>query len=256
MNTRRLNLSDGRELDAVPWEDEPLHHCLQRTDWCVVYEARLPPGRTTLWHVHSRNTVYACIADGSERGKPVISTAVNDTGDDLNQPVELEVGCGESFCMWHAEKPFTHQVKARESNVGETRFLGIEILCSPSASGRRDELDNFRYSLMEDRAPVKIWKLCLPPETATGMHSITSPSVFVALVGGNIEASGNVIRDDAVRQDATFPFQARYCPGQFHVLEDPLDLCILNRGPNNFQAMLVQWSNPSGSTEWGLTPSS
>lgn len=244
MRRKKWSLSDGRVLDVVPWTEEPMHHCLHKADWCVVYEARLPPGTTTMWHVHDKNTVYVCIEDGSKRGKPVISTAVNDAEDVLHDPVEFEVGCGDTFCMWHADKTFTHQVSAHESNVGETRFLGIEILRTPAISGRNDELQNFQYTLMEDREIVKIWKLYLLPNSTTGKHSIAVPSVFVALSEGNLESNGSVRNEGVNQSDEAFPFRALYYPGQFHVLKDPMELCIVNRGPGGFEAMLVQWSRP------------
>lgn len=241
MDVRRLKLSDGTELMVVPWEEEPLHRSLKRTNWCIVYEARLPPGATTLWHFHSRNTVYACIHDGSEKGKPVVSTAVNDLEDGLKDPVEFEVARGDSFCMWHADKTFMHQVHSHPSNLSTTIFLGVEALRFPSVRGSLQNLECFQYKMSEDRGCIKVWRLVLPPGVYTGEHELSAPSVFVALSNGILkanQANKNIYKLDS---KCTSPFQEHYSPGEFHIIEGPVSINLQNKGSDTFVAMFIQW---------------
>src|SRR5262245_20139764 len=62
------------QSDAVPIDREPRHRLALENEFVRVLDVRIPPGDTTLYHHHQRDSVYVAISGGKvateEFGKP------------------------------------------------------------------------------------------------------------------------------------------------------------------------------------------
>ncbi len=105
------------ETGFVDVRDEPQHHHRFENEFVRVYDVRFAPGESSLYHRHSKDTMYVTVFD----------TKVYDhtfqTEEDQAQTHELPLGL--SLCRPHASEPLTHKVR----NVGEglMHMIGAEV---------------------------------------------------------------------------------------------------------------------------------
>ena len=102
--------------------DEPDHNVCLSNRFIYAYKVQIPPGKQTLWHRHSKDTVYLSLG-AATAGEELVS----------GEQVITDIPCGAAVGRQHFEEPLIHKV----TNVGCNPFflIGIEA----HAPGRRTE---------------------------------------------------------------------------------------------------------------------
>jgi quercetin dioxygenase-like cupin family protein len=159
---------------AVPIEQEPAHRLVLQNEYVRVFEVWLPPGDTTLWHVHLHDGVSVRLTDATIEDQPM-------------------VGQAKSFRLRRGEVTYgatstalTHQVR----NVGETPFRNvyIELLTPHDVSADRSTAQpDSRVVFENDR--VRALRRVLAPGESTTMHTHASRGVGVPVSAGRLEIS-------------------------------------------------------------------
>jgi quercetin dioxygenase-like cupin family protein len=160
---------------AVPIEQEPAHRLVLQNEYVRVFEVRLPPGETTLWHVHRHDGVSvrltdASIEDQSENGK--VEKSRLRRGD---------VAYGAT------PEPRTHRVR----NVGETIFhiVYIELLRPTDVKTDRTDTSATEPRVVLENDRVRALRRILAPGESTAMHTHAARAVAVPVTAGRLEIS-------------------------------------------------------------------
>src|SRR4051812_7896013 len=91
---------------------EPHHRVVLQNDYVRILDIHLPPGESTLFHVHALPTVYATFVESL--------TGEREPGKEPGSPEKVEGG----LVGLNAYDPaYTHQVK----NHGATEYRGLDI---------------------------------------------------------------------------------------------------------------------------------
>jgi quercetin dioxygenase-like cupin family protein len=195
--------------------DEPRHHLKFENQYVRVFDVQVPPGDTTLFHVHSNDYLFVSI--GSATLKAELMGA---------QPADLIVKDGE--CRY-SKAPITHRV----TNVGKDLFrnITIEVLNSPGigAGAQTHELPGHTVVLDNDR--VRVERLVIEPGQSIATH--THPRSGLGVV-----VSGAEIQIDSPRQK---PRTVRFEPGGFQWLDGPVTHSMKNTGKTRFEAVHIDW---------------
>lgn len=166
--------ADTATPSVVPIEQEPAHRLVLQNEYVRVFEVWLPPGETTLWHVHLHDGVSVRLTDATIEDQP-------------------KDGQAKTFRLRRGEVTYgatptalTHQVR----NVGETPFQNIYIeLLPPHAVGadRTDVPPDPRVVFENER--VRALRRILAPGESTTMHTHASRGVGVPVTAGRLEIS-------------------------------------------------------------------
>ena len=160
---------------AVPIEQEPAHRLVLQNEYVRVFEVWLPPGETTLWHVHLHDGVSVRLTDATIEDRPVVGQAKT-----------FRLRWGE---VTYGATPtaLTHQVR----NVGDTTFhnVYIELLTPKEVSADRTDAaaPDPRVVLENDR--VRALRRILAPGESTAMHTHAARGVGVPVTAGRLEIS-------------------------------------------------------------------
>ena len=160
---------------AVPIEQEPAHRLVLRNEYVRVFEVSLPPGDTTLWHVHLHDGVSVRLS---------IAT-IEDLPKD-GQAKTFRVRRGD-VVYGATPAALIHQVR----NVGDTTFhnVYIELLTPDGVSTERSDAaaSDPRVVLENDR--MRALRRVLAPGESTDMHTHASKGVAVPVRAGRLEIS-------------------------------------------------------------------
>src|SRR5262249_28741398 len=91
----------------VPVSKEPRHHLKFENEYVRVFDVLVPPGDTTLFHIHSNDYVFVSIGDATLKAEIP-----------GGQPSDLIMKDGESR---FTKGPITHRVR----NVAKTPFRNV-----------------------------------------------------------------------------------------------------------------------------------
>jgi quercetin dioxygenase-like cupin family protein len=148
---------------AVPVEQEPRHHVVLKNDSVLVMHVTIPPGDTTLYHVHSHNRAVVYLSN---------STITQQKLGEPEGPHET-TNPGEASALTMGNTPLTHRVK----NVGATPFdvIDIEFLGTPPASPAPAAAQ-----VAAENANARVYHWTLAPGAATSMHTHERPYLIIA----------------------------------------------------------------------------
>jgi quercetin dioxygenase-like cupin family protein len=160
---------------AVPIEQEPAHRLVLQNENVRVFEVWLPPGDTTLWHVHLHDGISVRLSDATIEDLP-------------------KDGQAKTFRLRRGEVAYgatptalTHQVRT----AGDTAFHNayIELLTPHDVSTERSVAigSDPRVVLENDR--VRALRRVLAPGESTDMHTHASEGVAVSVTAGRLEIS-------------------------------------------------------------------
>lgn len=158
---------------AVPIEQEPAHRLVLQNEYVRVFEVWLPPGKTTLWHVHLHDGVSVRLTDATIEDQPKDGQA---------KTYRLRRG---EVTYGATPTALTHQVR----NVGETTFhnVYVELLTPPGVSADRSDAaaPDPRVVLENDR--VRALCRILVPGESTDLHTHASRGVGAPVTAGRLE---------------------------------------------------------------------
>jgi hypothetical protein len=112
---KTLKLPDGSTIEYVEVRDEPDHRQQFENASARLYEVVILPGKTTLYHRHSQNTIYLTVSPTKISSRLAGSEQVD----------ELEFLQGAVSFNPQRDNPFNHVV----SNIGQlnAHFVGVEL---------------------------------------------------------------------------------------------------------------------------------
>ena len=206
------------EESWVEVRDEPRHRQRFENDFARVYDVRIPPGDTTLYHRHTEDTFYVSILPARVRNRT--------WGESEAQTNDVPQGI--AICAPHREHPLTHQV----SNVGEgnMRMIGAEVRRSPDLTAGAP-LEAPGHSLHWERPRLRAYLLELEPGQSTGEVSYGFSGLGVALVDGNLKLS---VADSGASLFAC-------APGDLVWHDGPARFELTNLGGESFRAYVAEW---------------
>jgi quercetin dioxygenase-like cupin family protein len=155
----------------VPVSQEPDHHLKFENDSIRVYDVVVPPGASTLFHVHSLDYFFVNFEDADLKSQ---------TPGQSEQ--DLILGKGE---VRYSPAPLTHRVR----NVGTNAFhnLTVELLRPPAARSTPAPALGTHQTLVLDNARMRAVQTLLQPGESTGIHSHPQHTLIVVVENGAIE---------------------------------------------------------------------
>jgi quercetin dioxygenase-like cupin family protein len=167
----------------VPIEKEPWHQLKFENRYVRLFDVSIPPGATTLPHIHVNDAVGVRLTDAT-----LVDDAVGE------KPSEVSVARG-SVSFSYRPTPLTHKV----TNTGTTpyRNLLLEVLPSTKSSPDTASLaDVPGHTLVMENDRVRVVRLVLAPGESTKVHSHALRGIGIALTKGelSIEVPGKDLK--------------------------------------------------------------
>lgn len=172
----------------VPIEKEPLHQLKFENSHVRLFDVSIPPGVTTLAHVHVNDAVGVRLTDAT-----LVDEAVGE------EPSKSSVTHG-SVSFSYRPTPLIHKV----SNTGSTPYRNILVEILPSAGSTPDAaslVDVAGHTLVMENDRVRVVRLVLAPGESTKLHSHALRGIGIALTKGelSIEAPGKDAKTTQLR---------------------------------------------------------
>ena len=207
------------EPNIVPLDQEPRHHLVLQNESLRVFDTRIPPGDTTLYHRHERDSVYVLISGTS-----------NLVTEQLGKPLKtLSAKPGDVFFGEHTKTPLVH----RFSNLSgeEHHVLDIEIIAGqPSSSEPLAALPQ-RHLLILENARVRVSRVILVKEEFLRVNfPATSLGVMVVLTGSRA----------GIAKDAATSQVVDVAPGWFYAHNHRASLQIRNEADDRLELINVE----------------
>ena len=200
----------------VPVASEPRHHLKFENEYVRVFDVIVPPGDTTLFHIHSNDYLFVSIGDANLKAEVL-----------GNQPGDLILKDGE---VRYTKATITHRVANQSKD--QFRNITIEVLKSPGIkvdANSHPQISGHSLVLENDR--VRVERLVLEPGQATNMHKHALPGLAVIVSGGSVMV-------DAPGQKAqAFDLKA----GEFRWREAGTTHRLKNAGKNRVEVVDIEW---------------
>jgi hypothetical protein len=206
-------------IHYVGVRDEPRHRHEFENDEVRIYDVLLPPQYITLYHAHTRDTIYVAVHGSRLKSQPVAGSSI--------LPQTLQVPSGIMFWNDHASEPLIHEV----TNIGESaaRLVGVELKL---AKGQfiSQPLSGLGLKLRDTFTKVRTYKLSLAPGESTGELAINFSGVIIALTESTVS---QVIT-------GSMPRVSSFEPASWQWLDKPGKITLSNLGISSFEAVLYE----------------
>lgn len=168
-----LGLLSWRVLgqSPVPVSQEPDHHLKFENGYIRVYDVVVPPGASTLFHLHSLDYFFVNFEDADLKSQ---------TPGQPEQDLILKKGE-----VRYTPAPLTHRVR----NVGTSAFhnLTVELLSPPAARSTPAPPLGKHQTLVMENARIRVVQTLLQPGESTGVHLHPQHTFIVVVGNGTIE---------------------------------------------------------------------
>ena len=204
--------------EYVEVRDEPRHRRRFEDEHVRVYDVLIPPGDTTLYHRHTRDTMYVAVNEATVRDRT--------WGED-----EARTGtalAGSAMCRPHLSRPLIHQV--HNAGTAEMRLIGAEIKASPAVTSATP-LDAPGHVLSLEPDALRLYELTLEAGQSTGdiEYGFSSLTVFLTIA--------TLLVRDASGTERTMV----HAPADVIWLPGPARLSLTNVGEEPFRAVIGEW---------------
>jgi quercetin dioxygenase-like cupin family protein len=210
-----LALLPGAAQAPVPVGSEPRHHLKFENQYVRVFDVRVPPGDTTLFHIHANDYLFVSIGDANLKAEVL-----------GGKPGDLIVKDGE--CRY-SKAPITHRV----TNVGKDPFrnITIEVLKSPGIAADPQAKEISGHTLVLDNDRVHVERVVIEPGRSipTHTHSRSGLGVVVSTAEIQLESPGQT------------PRTVQFKPGDFQWIDGPQTHSMKNTGKTRFEAVHIEW---------------
>lgn len=206
----------------VPVFEEPRHHLVVDTPTLRILDIQIPPGDTTLFHMHNSAMIYVPISSSRTRNQnlgedwpaPGAAPAAAPAAPTPARPGRINGGAN------YVEKPTTHRV----NNIGTTlfRLIGIANMTPgdatpPAASSTKPEMENRWY---------RVERLVIAAGASAPVPTYAGVVVVV------MQTTGSAAVDGAVWQ----PLNG---PGDFARVDGSTPYVVHNRGASEIEVVAV-----------------
>ena len=208
----------GSRAAPVEIVGEPMHHIRLVNSSVRVYEAIIPAGEATLFHVHRLN------------GVGVDMTAVRLEIEKIGAASqEFDTIPGDIFPA-NAAEPYTHRVTNR--GTIPYRSVVVERLSPPEAGMELPApLRDSHYRLELDNDSFRAYRVTLKPGEATSNVPLKSDTAMVAVSGGQV----------VWRSAGESTSLKSMAPGDLQWISTSTDISIGNSGVSDFVAVVVEF---------------
>lgn len=206
----------------VPVFEEPRHHLVVDTPTLRILDIQIPPGDTTLFHMHNSAMIYVPISSSRTRSQtlgedwpaPGPAAAATPAPAAPARPGRINGGAN------YVERPTTHRV----NNIGTTlfRLIGIANMTpgdatAPAASAAKPEMENRWY---------RVERLVIAPGASAPVPSYAGAVVVVMQTPGTAAVDGAV-------------WQPLNGPGDFARIDGSKPYVVHNRGAAEIEVVAV-----------------
>jgi hypothetical protein len=231
-----MSFADHGSGFGVEWVDvtvEP-HHAEQFANKDVrIYEATIAPGTATLFHRHTRDTLYVITAGGrfrsEEPGHQIPGTRVGRSTPLRRQLWWLatrklggkwvRMPTGTLVAQPHRTHPLIHRVIAHPANTTAIRMLGVELQRERPASGPLAGAAGIRIE--NHGTPWPAYRLSTPAGAQPQHVTLTGGAVLVVV-------AGSAAVQHKVEVQRLQPGQARWLPpGENAIRSSSLDAVLI-----------------------------
>lgn len=226
---------------AVPWADEPLHSTLCRSGSFTVYQARIPPGASTLLHSHVGVTAYVVV---DAPPSPVCTETVEWGDDDEvgGSPVPVRLVPGEmalsagaafSFVVPDPRRPLVHRISAPPGEV-MARIVGVEVRGGGVEGDASPPPPRPPFTVAVSGPGFRVLRVVLA-EGDTACHvSLRPPAVAITVRGGK------GLRDEGGGPPSLLVRAARTDQGVAWTEDAEGDAAVVNGGPGEWECCVVE----------------
>lgn len=206
-------------IDYVAVRDEPQHRHEYENDRVRIYDVLLPPGYATLYHAHTRDTIYVAVQGSRLKSRTLVGS--------YSPPLGLPVPSGFVFWREHANEPLIHEV----TNVGDetARLVGVELKFG-EGTFLRQPLAGYGLALDDTYPKVRAYQLSLAPGESTGEMEWKSAGLVIGLT----EATLSLEISDATPRIASFE------SASWEWFDQPGRVILSNVGASSFEAVLYE----------------
>jgi len=200
----------------VPLAAEGHHHLKLENEYARVYDVLVPPGDSTLFHIHSNDYAYVTLGDANLKAQMLGKEAI-----------DLVLKNGE---VRYTKGPITHMF----SNPTEAPFrnITVEILRTPGAQPEGRESAGLPHHLVElENDRVRILRLILEPGQSTGMHTHASMNLAITVGGASL-----LYASPGGKPETRDPK-----PGDFKWNAGKLSQDLKNVGSSRFEAIEIEF---------------
>lgn len=197
---------------AVPIVDEPRHRVVFEAGLTRVQDVQIPPGDTTLFHIHDTPILYVPIGRSATRSQVMgqawrgsaVTTATSAPPSALPPPA-MSVAERRVFSVVnYVEQPLTHRV----NNIGTSLFRLIAIVNqSPGGADDRDDVSGAEDTPEILNRYYRARRVVLAPGQSGRPHRHAVPVVVVQ------QSAGRVVIDGSMQAELRAPGMFAYHGG-------------------------------------------
>lgn len=171
------SLAPGRPT-VVPIERESRHHVVFESSHVRVFDVRVEPGDTTLFHVHSDPHAGAVISGSARWGQTLGQAGALVSGNAVGTLLDNEA----------STLPYTHRV----ANVDREPFryvMGQFLAYSNIVSAPLP--DEAGISLERETSRGRVYRIRLLPGQSTSLHRHAQPGLLIQIGNGTVGLTGD-----------------------------------------------------------------
>jgi len=194
MGTSHAN--ENKNIGYVEVAHDPTHPEIYKSEHLRIYIATIPPGKSTLYHRHSEDTVYIVLEGGKIRTKNYKGYKRSSTYFPRSFPFynkfwfavqtiftgSVSLPKKLFFLMLNKKQDAIHKVSASSRNSTDMRLMGVEIIgryghCRPVT------LDHNLYKKEYEEDNFSVFSFKMTAGRTSGIHSFAFP-FFILCVNG------------------------------------------------------------------------
>ena len=152
----------------VPVREEPRHHNVFENEWVRVLDVRIPPGDTTMMHIHHTPSVF------------MVMTATKTGSQSIVEPNKPSFNNGHIWFEWLSPGPRVHRVW--NSDTTEFHVIDMELVhWQPRPSVTATKTSPANASSIFEEPPASAWHLTDQAGQQQNMPAQQTPSLLVCL---------------------------------------------------------------------------
>lgn len=203
----------------VPVRDEPMHQVVFENDFVRVIDVQIPPGETSLYHIHVIPSVIVYLTKSTNRSESWPDRAI----------LTRDVMPAQSRYAPYDEKPLTHRVT--NTGTGLFRVFDIELLKKPSAHGPLAAMASAGVKPHWEEKLARSSGVQLEPKARTEIPATRCASLVVAIAGAVQITSGRPATTRTLKW------------GEYAFFPPHLALTLVASGAEKAEAVLLELTN-------------
>ena len=165
----------------VPVRYEPRHKVALENEWIRLLDVRLPPGDTSLFHIHEIPSFFI----------PLSTSAV---GIEVKgqSPQESKFTLGATWYNGFENGPLIHRVWNSDTNV--LHVIDLELLSTKKSTlPTAVQLPNLKIDLENEK--LCVYKFEIAPNQTVTLPSLKTPMIVISLSGAELEIQNAIKKD-------------------------------------------------------------